>query len=82
MMLLDTVQNAHAAAALAKRFLLLVEEPIETVAGTMQVGGSFGFSLFPLHGTDMPALQKAADAAMYEAKRTHCGFVVFSSQPT
>lgn len=81
LMLLDTVQNSNAAVALAKRFLQLVQEPVETGAGTMQVGGSFGFALFPQHGADMPALQKAAEVSMYEAKRNHCGFVVYSPSP-
>jgi diguanylate cyclase (GGDEF)-like protein len=80
MLLLDTVHNNAAAAALSQRFLQLVREPINTSAGAMQVDGSFGFALFPLHGTDAAALQKAADSAMYEAKRNHSGFMVYSPQ--
>lgn len=79
MMLLDSVHDTHAAEALAQRFLRLIEEPIETSAGSMQVGGSFGFALFPQHGVETSALQKAADEAMYEAKRSRSGFKVCAS---
>jgi diguanylate cyclase (GGDEF)-like protein len=78
MMLLDSVQDANAAAALSQRFLQLVQEPIKTSAGEMVVGGSFGFALFPIHGSDTITLQKSADDAMYEAKRSHSGFMVYS----
>ena len=33
------------------------------------VGASFGIALFPLHGTDSESLQRAADDALYAAKR-------------
>jgi len=74
------VHNKAAAAALSQRFLQLVRDPINTSAGVMQVDGSFGFALFPLHGSDAATLQKAADSAMYEAKRSRSGFVVYSPQ--
>jgi diguanylate cyclase (GGDEF)-like protein len=82
MLLLDTVHNTAAATAVSQRFLQLVREPINTNAGVMHVDGSFGFALFPLHGTDDAALQKAADSAMYEAKRSRSGFRVYSPQPS
>lgn len=82
LILLDTVQDTAAAAALAKRFLELLAEPLDTSAGAMQVGSSFGFALFPQHGTDTATLQKAADAAMYEAKKSRAGYHIFTKDPS
>jgi diguanylate cyclase (GGDEF)-like protein len=81
LLLLDSVRNVVDADAMSKRFLQLIEQPIETSAGIMMVGGSFGFALFPEHGTDAAALQKAADEAMYAAKRERCGFKIFEQLP-
>ncbi len=36
---------------------------------TLRLGLSFGIALFPEHGTDTETLQKAADIALYEAKK-------------
>jgi diguanylate cyclase len=36
---------------------------------TARLSASIGVSLYPVHGTDAEALQRAADAALYRAKR-------------
>ena len=46
-----------------------LSEPIEIDGQTIYPSGSFGFSLFPEHATDVDTLIKKADAAMYHAKR-------------
>lgn len=78
LMLLDSVHDANAAEALAKRFVRIIQEPIETSVGVLCVGCSIGIALFPQHATDIATLQKAADAAMYEAKRENYGYKIFS----
>jgi len=79
LMLLDSVTEASAAQALSQRFLHLIHEPINTSGGVMQIGASLGFALFPLHGDNVISLQKAADSAMYEAKRRQCSFVLYNA---
>jgi diguanylate cyclase (GGDEF)-like protein len=81
LILLDSVQNAASAEAMSKRFLQRIEEPIDTSAGIMSVSSSFGFALFPDHGADAATLQRAADEAMYAAKRGRYGFQIYG-QPT
>jgi len=79
-LLLDELGSAPAAEAMAKRFLRLICEPIETSAGLVSIGGSFGFAIFPTHGSDRELLKKAADAAMYEAKRNRLGWKIFDAE--
>jgi diguanylate cyclase (GGDEF)-like protein len=80
LMLLDCVHDAVTAEAMSQRFLQLVQEPINTSAGLMRVGGSFGIALFPEHGNDAATLQKAADYAMYKAKHEGRGYQIFAQE--
>lgn len=79
LILFDGVHTSDAIGALGNRLLQLVREPIPTHAGVMRIDASLGFASYPAHGRDLATLQKAADAAMYEAKRTHRGFHIHQS---
>ena len=46
---------------------------------TVQVNASIGIALAPQHGSDMSALLRHADIAMYRAKAQRTGFSLFSS---
>ena len=49
-----------------------------TAAGAdVTVGASVGIALFPQHGGDAGELLRAADVAMYSAKRTRKGIAVY-----
>ena len=49
-----------------------------TAAGAdVSVGASVGIALFPQHGRDAATLLRAADVAMYSAKRTGAGVAVY-----
>ncbi|MCR5866542.1 diguanylate cyclase domain-containing protein [Aquincola sp. J276] len=58
-------------ARMAAHLLAALCEPIKLVDGrTAQVGASIGIATAPRHGATLQALAEAADAAMYEVKRT------------
>jgi diguanylate cyclase (GGDEF)-like protein len=51
-----------------------VARPIAIGGSSRSVGASIGIAVFPEHGRDAVDLLAAADAAMYEAKRSGDGW--------
>lgn len=80
LLILDSLHDTEQVRIIADRLLACVARPIATSAGTLTVGGSFGFALFPDHATDADALKNAADSAMYVAKREGGGWYCFQSE--
>lgn len=74
MLILDALGAGRALEVMAKRFLTLINEPIETSAGLLSVGASLGFAVYPDQAISTEALKKAADSAMYVAKRQRLGW--------
>ena len=56
------------AAAVAQKIQEELSRPFAIEGNSLLVGCSIGIALYPLDGTDVEELMKAADAAMYEAK--------------
>ena len=54
-------------------------EPFQLEGITLHAGASVGISLYPDQGTDLTALLRKADMAMYKAKTGHSGHHVFDS---
>jgi diguanylate cyclase (GGDEF)-like protein len=55
----------------ARAIIDALREPIGLQSGeTTHVGASIGIACFPLHGNDRHRLYGAADAAMYQVKRS------------
>lgn len=79
MLLLDDLGAGRALDVMAQRFLAIIGEPIESSAGLLSIGASLGFALFPEHGTSTDELKKAADKAMYAAKRTRAGWRLYDA---
>jgi diguanylate cyclase (GGDEF)-like protein len=75
--LLPGVEQAEPALAVAHQILTALEEPARVEDVRLEVGGSIGLALAPLHGSDVGALLKAADVAMYAAKRSRRGVEVY-----
>lgn len=48
----------------------------------LQLGISGGIAIYPTHGKTASELLRAADAALYDAKKHHRGAFVFARQPT
>jgi predicted signal transduction protein with EAL and GGDEF domain len=59
------------------RIAAALERPFEVSGAEFHVGASIGVALWPEHADDQESLFKAADAAMYQAKRAGGGTVAF-----
>ncbi|MEX5360442.1 diguanylate cyclase [Pseudomonas guariconensis] len=70
------------AARLAQRLLQVLGEPVQLDEQVIDfVTPSIGIALYPKHARDLDSLVKAADQAMYEAKRQRNQVCLFQSQP-
>jgi EAL domain-containing protein (putative c-di-GMP-specific phosphodiesterase class I) len=67
--LLRDLPDRAAAVELASRLLRALEEPFVVRGVTVQLEASIGVAICPDHGSDVTALVRRADVAMYEAKR-------------
>ena len=61
--------GAEGALAVAEKLRLALREPYPIESGVARVGASVGVAIFPTHGSDPEALLRAADTALYKAKR-------------
>jgi predicted signal transduction protein with EAL and GGDEF domain len=67
-----------AAQGVAARVTATLDQPLEIEGQNVDIGASVGIATFPEHGSDAAALLREADVAMYAAKRSHTGVMVFS----
>jgi diguanylate cyclase (GGDEF)-like protein len=77
--LLATGGTDRAPAVVAQKIVKALEDPIVIDGQQMDVTASIGIARFPEHGEDANALLRAADVAMYNAKRSQGGFSVYDS---
>lgn len=75
--LLPSINDIARATDLAKTILDLMKHPIRLADATLDVIGSIGVSVFPIHARDASGLLQRADVAMYEAKEKHTGFELY-----
>ena len=61
----------------AEKILKGLEDPFVVDGQPMDIAASIGVAVFPDHGADAPALLRAADVAMYDAKRSKMGFTMY-----
>ncbi len=61
--------KGHRAATVAQHVLYSIGRPFEIDGLTLSVSPSIGIAYYPQHGEDADALVRAADIAMYQAKR-------------
>lgn len=69
--------NENDAKIVCEKIISQIRHPFLLNSVTLSVGVSIGIALFPLHGKDAEGLMHAADTAMYHAKKTKSGFVIF-----
>jgi diguanylate cyclase (GGDEF)-like protein len=72
--------TSEAASALADRIITSIGRPISIGDQTVEVGASIGISTYPKDGNDSEALLRAADMAMYRAKKEGQGEYRFFEQ--
>jgi diguanylate cyclase (GGDEF)-like protein len=61
----------------ADKILKSLERPLVVDGQQMDIAASIGIAIFPEHGADAPALLRAADVAMYDAKRSKTGYTIY-----
>jgi diguanylate cyclase (GGDEF)-like protein len=75
--LLPRIHTAEGAATVATKLQAALAEPFTIEDLSLDVEASIGLAIYPDHGTDPDQLLQHADIAMYAAKATHAGFVLF-----
>ncbi|HKD20139.1 MAG TPA: EAL domain-containing protein [Thermoanaerobaculia bacterium] len=77
--LLPEAGNAADAALMAEKILAALERPFTIEGQTIDVSASIGIALCPRDGDDWTTLLRCADVAMYAAKQSSEGYVVYAS---
>jgi diguanylate cyclase (GGDEF)-like protein len=75
--LLPRIETAEGAVTVAAKLQATLAEPFMLEGLNLDVEASIGLAVYPDHGADFDELLQHADIAMYAAKQTHAGFVVF-----
>ena len=75
--LLPRIASAEGAMAVARKLQAALEEPVVLEELMLDVEASIGVAVYPEHGSDAEELLQRADIAMYVAKQTHAGYVLF-----
>lgn len=71
------MESSDAAAAIVQKLLRAFEVPFTLEGNLVDIRGSFGIASYPLHGEDEVEVMRHADSAMYVAKRSNSGFVIY-----
>ena len=74
--LVETGHDPASAQMLARRLVTGLTEPVAWGEHQLTVGVSIGLARYPADGADADALIRAADLAMYDAKRSGAGWVM------
>ncbi|HSP39633.1 MAG TPA: EAL domain-containing protein [Frankiaceae bacterium] len=72
--------SAASAEAVALRIAEALDQPVALADHAVTVEASIGIALFPDHARDVEMLQQRADRAMYAAKRSGLGHLVYRSE--
>jgi diguanylate cyclase len=75
--LLPRIATAEGAVTVADKLQAALREPFLLEGLSLDVEASIGVALYPEHGDGPEELLQHADIAMYVAKETHAGFVLF-----
>lgn len=76
-LLVSGIEDDEAAVRLAQRLKQVLREPFVIQGIALQIGGSIGVAVYPVHGDTSHDLLRAADVAMYQAKQSGAGVAVY-----
>jgi diguanylate cyclase (GGDEF)-like protein len=69
--------EASEANNVAQRIEKTLETPFLLGGVSIEVNGSMGIAMYPLHAEDASTLMKRADIAMYDAKKNHIAYAIY-----
>src|SRR5204863_6485185 len=69
--------EAERAPQVALKILKALEERLVIDGQSMDIAASIGIAMYPQHGDDAASLVRAADVAMYVAKRNKGGYASY-----
>jgi diguanylate cyclase (GGDEF)-like protein/PAS domain S-box-containing protein len=72
-------EPTDSAIKLANNILNALHKPFEIEGIELSLGASIGVAFYPEHGSNSHALLRAADVAMYHAKKRSAGIMVYDS---
>jgi len=75
--MLPDLPSEEVALRIADRVLEELEQPVAVEGLALDVSGSVGISMFPMHAEDAETLLRRADVAMYVAKENGGGYEVY-----
>lgn len=77
--LLPSIEGLATATHAADELVARMKTPFDLEQLTLDVDGSIGIALYPVHGVDADTLMQRADVAMYLAKENHRGYEIYAS---
>jgi diguanylate cyclase (GGDEF)-like protein len=78
---LPDVGGEEGARSGAAKLVEALRKPFRVEGHQVRVSASIGISLFPTHGEDGDILMRMADTAMYAAKRSRAGCILYEAEP-
>jgi diguanylate cyclase (GGDEF)-like protein len=75
--LLPNLRDANVAGQVAERMLASLQEPVAINGRQHHIGASIGITIYPADGRTIEDLLKSSDIAMYRAKESGRGRIVF-----
>jgi predicted signal transduction protein with EAL and GGDEF domain len=71
--------DAAGAPAVAEKLRVALHQPLTLDGVGIDLDASIGIAAYPDHGADAAELLQHADVAIYAAKQTHAGFVIYDA---
>ncbi|MGE5412794.1 MAG: EAL domain-containing protein [Syntrophomonadaceae bacterium] len=78
--LLPSAGQAREAAIMAEKILAAIARPFVIEGQSLEISASIGIALCPQDGDEWTTLLRCADVAMYAAKQSSEGYVVYSAE--